>query len=1025
MTSSEQIRPTNTNFNSRASLVNSSTDDTTQQFQFSREDTSISNHEILPKDYIIETTERIANQNIPIMLARSNNITKRNMQIESQDLTNKSTARNMQIKSQSLTPKTNSDIDMVDTHFYDTQETMEHGEHVVSELNCATHLKHDDLSNNTLEQTASDYITVFAQFPEVNSVEFEQANCFDNDTDEYHFAFTTEPLKALTTPENFPCVRMITTGTDKPKDDFDTGAHNASGRNHSELISVHINTHTHLNATNDSNDVIEKVTVESGPSKSVLTTDPMANDTEPSMLGLEIDTSSKTATTKAIRPITPKKQFKDDKEPIQENEMIQIHEIAVDHTQDVENKVRNSVKIMKNTKTHLWKRFKKFIKRKSTLLLRKRTNTVAPLLDNTIMNYENCSTRTSCNFDSMTTTTKYQNTKANYDLELEVGTSCRTPDVVLAKNGYQAKQSETHTVRLDSITVTTISHGNITGSIPNGETLGKNSDQPLTKESCTVDSARDPSLGITAPCVLTKNSDEPLIKTSDSTDHAMLLTSDFNSPQQELPPDHCAIFFLNSTNNLSIPGKLYGKELTFLVDTSAAVTGISDSLWSQLPSLTKHPPDPPQFNTVKSVSGQTLSVKGPVMLPLEIDNTFYPHQTNIIDGLIYDVILGKDFLQRYHSVISLKDNTLHLDVDAATLELHDLPQSCPDLLESYTAHALSSVTLPPRSETIITARLSRQIPSGTTGLLEPKRDIANRYGICGASELVCLSHTITIPIRLLNPITAPVHIYKHTNLGLFSPMVNPEIRVVFNDHSTYQKDHPKPTEGINVNLTNTELTADQKGWLKQLLDEYSDIFAKSSRDLGHTSIVQHTIDTRDHSPIRLRPYRKSDKQRDVINEHVQDMLDRGIIQELTSPWAFPVVMVKKKDGSDQFWVDYRKLNSITVLDSFPLPRVDDTIDILHGAQYFSTMDLMSSYWQVTLTDTAREKSAFITYGGLWEFHVMPFGLCNAPSTFQRLMESILKNLNYRTALCYLDDIIVFSKIFDDHLDHLREVFQRL
>ena len=121
----------------------------------------------------------------------------------------------------------------------------------------------------------------------------------------------------------------------------------------------------------------------------------------------------------------------------------------------------------------------------------------------------------------------------------------------------------------------------------------------------------------------------------------------------------------------------------------------------------------------------------------------------------------------------------------------------------------------------------------------------------------------------------------------------------------------------------------------------------------------------------------------------------------------------------------RKLNKITVVDSFPLPRVDDTIDILHGAQYFSTMDLMSSYWQVALSHSARQKSAFITYGGLWEFKVMPFGLNNAPATFQRLMENILKDLNYRIALCYLDDIIVFSKTFDDHLLHLRKVFDRL
>ena len=155
------------------------------------------------------------------------------------------------------------------------------------------------------------------------------------------------------------------------------------------------------------------------------------------------------------------------------------------------------------------------------------------------------------------------------------------------------------------------------------------------------------------------------------------------------------------------------------------------------------------------------------------------------------------------------------------------------------------------------------------------------------------------------------------------------------------------------------------------------------------------------------------------------MLDKRIISPSKSPWASPIVLVAKKDGSTRFCVDYRKVNGVTCKDAYPIPRVDGTLDTLSGSTWFSTIDLKSGYWQVEMAPKDREKTAFCTQEGLFEFNVMPFGLCNAPATFQCLMDCILAGLQWSSCLVYIDDIIIVGRSFEEHLHHLQQVFDRL
>lgn len=151
----------------------------------------------------------------------------------------------------------------------------------------------------------------------------------------------------------------------------------------------------------------------------------------------------------------------------------------------------------------------------------------------------------------------------------------------------------------------------------------------------------------------------------------------------------------------------------------------------------------------------------------------------------------------------------------------------------------------------------------------------------------------------------------------------------------------------------------------------------------------------------------------MVEVELERMLADQVIEPTKGPWASPVVLVRKKDGSWQFCVEYRKLNAITRKDAYPLPRMDDILELMQGAEYLATLDLASGYWQVAMPEEDRAKTAFCTHRGLFQFRVMPFGLCNAPPTFGRLMDALLEGLLGEGCLVYLDDIVTYGRTFSE------------
>ena len=213
-----------------------------------------------------------------------------------------------------------------------------------------------------------------------------------------------------------------------------------------------------------------------------------------------------------------------------------------------------------------------------------------------------------------------------------------------------------------------------------------------------------------------------------------------------------------------------------------------------------------------------------------------------------------------------------------------------------------------------------------------------------------------------------------------------------------------------------------------LLWEYHNIFSLEKQDMGHTNVTKHKILLKDPEkpPFKERFCRILPPQIDEVREHLKLMLDAGVIQPSNSPWCNAVVLVRKKDRSLCFCIDFRRLNALTVKDSHPLPHICETLESLAGVGHYMTIDMNSGFWQVPMDEESKQYTA-LTLGsmGLYKCKSMSFELCNAPPMFQRLMQNCLGELNLTYCLIYLDDVIIFSQTEEEHLERMRVVFDCL
>lgn len=236
-----------------------------------------------------------------------------------------------------------------------------------------------------------------------------------------------------------------------------------------------------------------------------------------------------------------------------------------------------------------------------------------------------------------------------------------------------------------------------------------------------------------------------------------------------------------------------------------------------------------------------------------------------------------------------------------------------------------------------------------------------------------------------------------------------------------------PPSALHDKVNGANLLGEEKAELLKLPESYNDLF---DCHLGRISLAEHVIDTGNARPVNLPPYRTSPVKKQFIEEQVKIMLKEGIIEPASGPWAAPVVIVNSpprdpKKSTQNMCGLFCGLNQLTVKDSYPLPRVNESLDFLPRGKFLTTLDLTQGYWQVAVAEESKPKTAFITHCGQFQFKVLPFGLSNAPATFQRLVNTVLAGLIYKSCAVYLNDIVIASPTFEQHLADLEEVLARL
>ena len=487
------------------------------------------------------------------------------------------------------------------------------------------------------------------------------------------------------------------------------------------------------------------------------------------------------------------------------------------------------------------------------------------------------------------------------------------------------------------------------------------------------------------------------------------------TPSVEVPEEIVTIMQTHPSRSYKVKLTVQGERINAVVDTAAEGTLISDKVFNRFKIK------PPVIRNCKlATAGRELMMQAFVVGPvrIELSDRVY-NEVVYVAPIDDDMLLGFDFLKKHGARLDMRRNELEMGDKIIGLQLGE-PITEPRVAR---VSVEKRRVIPPNSVAKIRCKLSQELTNEYTLQGEPcsKYLVPRSVHSGGRDTVACV----------MNVSDSFIVMKKGMDLGTateFDSEVqesSPEAMV-----RDVQEESKSPCgiipDRVKLMVENSKehLSEEQVTKLTDCLMEYEDVFARDEFDLGDFTEIQHEVDTGEAKPVKERMRRTPACFVEEEEAHLKKMLDAGVIQPSTSDWAAAPVLIRKRDGSVRWCIDYRGLNSVTIKDVFPLPLIEDCMDSLAGKEWFSKLDANSAYWQIKIKESDRKKTAFTTKYGLFEHVKMGFGLCNAPATFARAINIVMRGLNWKTALAFLDDILIMGQDFDDHLKNLREALER-
>ena len=415
---------------------------------------------------------------------------------------------------------------------------------------------------------------------------------------------------------------------------------------------------------------------------------------------------------------------------------------------------------------------------------------------------------------------------------------------------------------------------------------------------------------------------------------------------------------------------------------------------------------------LRNASGKFLKVIGETSVQIQVGTQQITQKFQITKDIRVPVILGTDFLEKNNVGVWIAQKTVIVNSERLPLREFSTVSSLVRVVKTCRIPSQESVTL--------FGKVRPTERDSTVSIVQSKYGFLNKEP--GLKVMDTIGKTVQgkyVPFTVINSTGRDYTIPAGCVIGNIQVLGDEDLNGVESNINIKYDDVSK----FNLQ-TEIDISEEEREQFNQLIQKNSDVFATHKYDLGLTDLVQCDIETGDHPPIKKTPYRIPYVYRDQVEGQINEMIKNDIIIESRSEWAFPLVVIGKKNSNEcRICIDHRSLNDVTKKYHWPLTQIEDSFNKLSGSRYFSSLDLCQGYHQVKVAPESQEKTAFLCEFGHYQYKRMSFGLCNAPAIFSELMAKVLKGS--MNSISYLDDILVFSKSFSQHLTALQDVFNRL